>query len=286
MKPLKDHILVYDGDCPMCRMYSNGFIKSNMLDDDGIVPFNDIREEISSCIDMDKARNEIALVDRNHQTVTYGIESWFKIVGNSFPAFQPLFRFPVFYRFMKSVYSFISYNRKVIAPGKSFNKAGTCYPDYHIGWRWSYILVTSVLIAFLLNRYFVQIPLYRNAQFSFVHEWFIVMGQLLFQGSIVFFSRRDRILHYFGHLMTISMIGSLLLLPIILLNRIWKDLPVEFYMGYFIIPVSVMIWQHIRRTKLVGIQWFLTVTWILYRVILLVVFAIITNNFTAWVKSS
>lgn len=274
MKPLDDHVLLYDDDCPMCTTYSRAFVKTKMLEKNGVMPYTTMSDDVRNSIDVNRARNEIALLDVRNQKVTYGIESWFKVFANSFPVFKPLFHFLPFYWMMKGVYSFVSYNRKVIAPGKIFYKSGACYPDYNIPWRWIYILLTSFFVAFSLNKYFNGIPIYRDAHFSFVFEWLIAIGQLAFQGAIVFFLRKDRMLHYFGQLMTIATMGALLLIPMLIVKSIWRNIPMELYTGYFAIPVIIMLWQHVRRVKILELPSFLTATWILYRIILLTSFFI------------
>ena len=272
MKSLEDHILLYDEDCPMCRMYSHSFVKTNMLEKNGIAAYDKMNDELKTIVDVDRARNEIALVNSKLGTVTYGIDSWLKIFTNRFQWSATIFKFPPVYWLLKQLYLFISYNRKVIAPGKEFFKAGSCYPDYNVRWRWIYILATSLFVAFILNQYFNGIAIYRNAKIPFGAEWLIAIGQLAFQSVFVFFSRKDRILHYFGHVMTISMIGVLLLIPIILLMKILPSLPEIFYVSYFAIPVCIMLWQHIRRVKILELPFYLTITWILYRVFLLIGF--------------
>ena len=265
-------MLLYDGDCPMCRVYSHAFVKAKMLEQKGIMSYDHASGEVRSTIDTDRARNEIALVNVKDQKVIYGVDSWFTIFTNSFPFLRSAEKFPPFYWFMKSLYLLISYNRRVIAPGKVLHRDGACDPDYNIIWRWIYIAVTSCIVGFILSNYFGGIVIYQNAQLGFYTEWLIATGQLVFQGVIVFFIRKDRLLHYFGQLMTISMIGSLLLIPVILLNRIFTALPSETYLLYFTFPVTIMLWQHIRRIKILELPSFLTITWIGYRLLLLVLF--------------
>ncbi len=38
MKTLRNHTLIYDKECPMCNLYSKGFIQSGMLDENGRKP--------------------------------------------------------------------------------------------------------------------------------------------------------------------------------------------------------------------------------------------------------
>lgn len=278
MKPLEDHVLLYDGDCPMCRIYSHAFVKTKMLGEKGIMSYKSMSDEVRAAIDVDRARNEIALVNVKDQKVIYGVDSWFSIVTNSFPFLKWAEKFPPLYWLMKGLYFLISYNRRVIAPGKVVHREGACDPDYNITWRWIYIAVTSCFVGFILNRYFNGITIYRNAHFSFFTEWLIAVGQIAFQGAIVSFIRRGRLIHYFGQLMTVSMIGALLLGPVILIRRIFPEFREIIYLGYFTIPVSIMLWQHVRRVKMLELPFFLTITWILYRVFLFVAFFLLQNQ--------
>lgn len=42
MKPLQNHTLIYDNECPMCNIYSKGFIIYGMLDEDGREAFAEL----------------------------------------------------------------------------------------------------------------------------------------------------------------------------------------------------------------------------------------------------
>jgi predicted DCC family thiol-disulfide oxidoreductase YuxK len=118
MKILKNNILIYDCECPMCTIYSGAFIKTGMLDKNGRMPYHQITEPVKQLIDSNRSRNEIALVNIEKKEVIYGLDSLLHILGNSFPVIKTIFRFAPLYWLMKKVYSFISYNRKVIAPSK------------------------------------------------------------------------------------------------------------------------------------------------------------------------
>jgi predicted DCC family thiol-disulfide oxidoreductase YuxK len=41
MKTLKDHTLLYDATCPMCRLYTRAFVSSGMLDQEGRAPYQE-----------------------------------------------------------------------------------------------------------------------------------------------------------------------------------------------------------------------------------------------------
>jgi hypothetical protein len=72
---------------------------------------------------------------------------------------------------------------------------------------------------------------------------------------------------YLGNMMTISFAGALLLVPVILIHHLihWP----LFSPLYFMVVAGLMFAEHIRRTKLLALGWLLTITWALYRIILL-----------------
>jgi hypothetical protein len=69
-------------------------------------------------------------------------------------------------------------------------------------------------------------------------------------------------------MMTISFAGALLLLPVLLLHQ-WFGSSSAYYAGWFLIVAGLMLIEHIRRTKLLQLGWVLTITWVLYRLLIL-----------------
>lgn len=129
MKTLKNYTLIYDNECPMCNIYSKGFIKIGMLEQNGRQAFTEISAENKKVIDFDRAKNEIVLVDRNKNEVIYGLDSLLLIIGNSFPLLAEIARARPLHWFFKKLYSFVSYNRKQIIPsGKDYTEQ-PCVPD-------------------------------------------------------------------------------------------------------------------------------------------------------------
>ncbi|REC79336.1 hypothetical protein DRF60_05780 [Chryseobacterium elymi] len=84
MKTLKNHTLIYDNECPMCNIYSKGFTKFGMLDENGREAFTEISAAHRSIIDFNRAKNEIALIDHHKNKAVYGLGSLLLIIGNSF----------------------------------------------------------------------------------------------------------------------------------------------------------------------------------------------------------
>lgn len=129
MKTLQNHTLIYDNQCPMCNIYSKGFIKAGMLGENGREAFTELSLKNKNLIDLNRAKNEIALVDNRQHKVSYGLDSLLLIIGTSFPTLEKIARIRPLYWFFKKMYSFVSYNRKQIIPSAKDFSDEACVPD-------------------------------------------------------------------------------------------------------------------------------------------------------------
>jgi hypothetical protein len=263
MKTLKNHTILYDADCPMCKAYTSAFTATGMLDTNGRAPYQQMPDFACPLIDHQRAVNEIALIDNTTGQVTYGIESLFRIIANSFPILGPLFRFRPFTAVMRKVYAFISYNRKVIIPAPTTDSR-TLQPSFRLRYRLGYLLVTAIVVGYFLTLYTGTLTgLLPNG--NSYREYAIAAGQLGFQGLIIATYAPKKTWDYLGNVMTISLAGSLLLLPAIIIHPS-KNIAA----GYFLAVAALMLIEHIRRTKLLQLGWLPTITWITYRVLILI----------------
>jgi hypothetical protein len=267
MKTLENHTLLYDEDCPLCQVYTSGFIKTGMLDQNGRQAYSKISNEDQSFIDISRASNEIALVDTKNKTVIYGIDSLLKVIGYRFPSIEKIGTFKPVNIFLRKLYSFISYNRKVIIPSEE-NKSDRlqCLPSFNIKYRLLYILFSATVTMFTLFYFSKNIS--TLPQGSLVREGFITIGQLVFQGLLIYKLDKKTIINYFGNLMTISLMGSLMLLPLLIINWMFQISETIFLIG-FGITVLIMFIEHFRRIKLLKLPSFLSYTWVVYRVLIL-----------------
>lgn len=267
MKTLEHQTLLYDEDCPLCQAYTTGFVKAGMLDKNGKKPFSKLTDEEHNFIDLKKASNEIALVDNKSKTVIYGIDSLLKVIGNSFPWIEKVGNFPPIKYLLKKLYSFISYNRKVIIPNKKTDSnVLQCVPSFNYKYRIIYILFAIPTTGYTLYNYsglFQELP-----KGTFSRELAVAFGQIIFQGLFLLKFERKAILNYVGNLMTISLFGSLLLTPILILNQ-FIILHEIIILGWFAITVILMFMEHYRRIKILGLPFYLSYTWVIYRIIVL-----------------
>lgn len=262
---LQNHVILFDEECPMCLLYTKALVSTGMLPENGREPYQQIPPQICPLIDRQRAANEIAMVNTENGEVTYGIKSLFKIIGNAMPVFAPLFAFKPFLYFMAKVYAFISYNRKVIIPAKA--KPGRIQPTFKLTYRIAYLLFTGLVTAYILTVYAHLLTRYVPLGGAY-REYLICSGQMIFQGVIIFYYKRDKLWDYLGNMMTISFAGSILLIVALIVNNMINLHPV-IYILYFLMVAGLMFLEHIRRTRLLQLGWLMTITWAIYRLLVL-----------------
>lgn len=268
MKTLNNQTLLYDEDCPLCQAYTSAFIKTGMLDENGRMPYSSLSETNIPYLDEKRAANEIALVDHANKTVTYGIDSLLKVLGNSIPLISTIGNIRFVKYLLKKLYSFISYNRKVIIPGRKKENGFACEPAFNVRYRFAFILFALIVTTLTLYNYSAIINFLPEGDIG--REMVLAAGQILFQGIFLIKYDRQTILNYIGNLMTVSLAGSLLLLPMLFTNTIFY-VPQYLLGGWFALTALLMFVEHYRRVKLLELPTVLCYTWAVYRILALII---------------
>ncbi|MGK4569355.1 hypothetical protein [Flavobacterium sp. 3HN19-14] len=257
MKTLENQTLLYDEDCPMCKLYTAGFIRAGMLDKNGKKPFSAISAE-EDFIDLKRASNEIVLIDNQNKTAIYGIDSLLKVIGNSFPWIEKAGNFTPIKYLLKKLYSFISYNRKVIIPSRTDGNVRQCVPDFNYRYRFFYIIFAASASASIFSK--LNFP---------TSEIFIFnLGLVIFQSLFILKYDAEKILNYAGNLMTVLLFGSLILIPVFVLNILIK-VPGVLVQIWFLIGFLIMLAEHLRRLRLLQLPLYLAATWTVYAAIII-----------------
>lgn len=269
MNPLKHHTLLYDQDCPLCVGYSNAFIQFGLLDKNGRENFTD-KIHTYPQVNVNKAKNEIALVNQQTGEVIYGINSLIKIIGNQNKWVRLTLNWKPILYLLTTFYSFISYNRKIIV-GKNENFRHGCQPSFHSGYRAAYILLCALITSFTLTNY-SRLLIGIIPESNYGREYMICFGQIIFQGILLILNKypRKNIWNYIGNMMTVSLIGSFLLFPCILIGHYFSFSYVV--PGYFIVVVLFMFFNHVKRVKENQSPAWLSYTWIVYRILIMILY--------------
>ena len=259
--------LLIDKDCPMCGFYGAAFTKMGLIDSRTIQPYQTVDRKLYKNIDMDRARNAIAL--HGEAGTVYGIDAFIEILSQGKKAIKEVLRFPLIYYPLLALYNLISYNRKLIypvanAPGK------TCIPDVNLTYRWIYIFLVAIITGLVLNNFGSRVM----HQLGVIHhphvEWIMCFGQIVWQGAAVLLLRKERAMDYLGNMSTVSLIGGFLVGFILLLGQAVNIQP-WLYLALFAVVVTIMLIEHIRRCSLLNLPWKMTLSWIVFRTIFLLV---------------
>ncbi|WP_267402435.1 MULTISPECIES: hypothetical protein [unclassified Chryseobacterium] len=269
MKTLTKHTLIYDNECPMCNIYSKGFIKAGMLDESGREAFTELTIKNKNLINFNRAKNEIALVDHEKNKVMYGLDSLLLIIGNSFPTLEKIARIKPLYWFFKKLYSFVSYNRKQIIPSKN-NSETAGIPDFNLKYRLAYIAFVVFFSAFVLSIFSTKLGLGLNQ--NYWREFAICIGQIVWQVIFLKTHLKDKIWNYLGNMMTVSLIGTLLLIPALFLNL--NPIANVIYFGTV---VSIMFLEHIRRCKILQLNFLPTLSWMIFRATTMIILILLNQ---------
>ena len=126
---MKNKVLIYDDNCPLCTWYSSLFVSCGLLPTEGRKPFSALDSSLLKAIDLDKSRNEIPLLDTKSGNVLYGIDALLEILGQRSGFIKTTGKIKPINWLLKKIYKFISYNRKVIVAKKCSTGAIDCSPD-------------------------------------------------------------------------------------------------------------------------------------------------------------
>lgn len=273
---LENHKLLLDKDCPMCNIYGSFFEQTSLIDRNTLAHYQTIDDHVAARIDMDRARNEIAL----HDTVTghnmYGLDSLITIVSHDRKWLKHLLANPWVYAFFKRLYKFITYNRKVIYPAPANTSGRACTPDLNLRYRWAYIILVALFTGLVLNQFAYGLNNALGYSHNHWREFVICFGQIIWQGAAVFFISRENLMDYLGNMSTVSLLGAVLLLPLLVIHA-FIPLSAIALLAAFAWVVGLMLMEHIRRCRILGIPVSLTFSWVIYRNIVLAV--ILTSIF-------
>jgi len=268
MKTLENHTLIYDCECPLCNAYTGGFVKYGLLDEKGRTAYRDFA--FDSTIDRKLACNKIALVNNTTHEVTYGIDSLLKILASRFPLIGKIGSVGIVHSFLELLYAFISYNRKMIAPGK-VQSDQACVPSRNVWARGAFVLFCAAAVHVLVTWYFNAYCAAYKTPGLHVPDFALFCSQLLLQGITFRLLRQKGFYDYAGHMSFVSLLGALSMLLAGVAFKVLAAFGV--FVGFVAIVVygavlMVMFYEHMHRVKLYGWSGWLCLSWVVFRLLI------------------
>ena len=249
---MKNKILVYDDNCPLCTWYSGLFVKYGFLNADGRKPFSTIDDDLLIKIDFDKGKNEIPLLDTSTLKVVYGIDALLDILDQKIPFIKTIANFAPLKWILKRLYKFVSFNRKVIVAKKCGPANIDCSPDYNYLYRFIFMAVclgfnTLMLYPFHNNLFsklsYYHLDLYelQAAHFAFV----------IINCTLAFSFQKPKRYEYLGQVNMLALSVILLLIPLMIFQFVFDS---EWLATTGLILTAIFIFkEYIRRMEYAGV---------------------------------
>lgn len=131
------------------------------------------------------------------------------------------------------------------------------------------MLLCVAVTAFTLSKYAFLIQHLLRIKYNWQFELAMVVGMLFFQFPFIYKFSFDSKLKYYYNMLLVSLIGSILLWPLLIINHFYACTDV-LNLIYFFGVVIIMFFNHKKRVKKLALPTYLSYTWILYRFIILI----------------
>ena len=242
-----DKILIYDDDCPLCVAYTSAFVKTGLLTREGRKSFTAVTPKLLHTINWQRSVNEIPLLDPTTKQVWYGIDALLEILGQKCALIKTIGRFTPVNWFLKKLYSFISYNRKVIVAVKTSPFKVDCTPSFNLFYRVLFLaiflVVNTLMIIPVHQHLFTQLPGYSLSltQLLILHAIMVA-----FNCTIALFLPQKTALEYLGQVNMLTLVTNLLLIPLVITDTFIQPGNWVNY-GYLILVSIVIFLEYFRR---------------------------------------
>ncbi|HEX6848746.1 MAG TPA: DCC1-like thiol-disulfide oxidoreductase family protein [Chitinophagaceae bacterium] len=259
---MKNKILVYDDNCPLCTWYSGLFVKYGFLNAEDRRPFSTVDDLILSKVDFNKSRNEIPLLDTSTNKVLYGVDSLLEILDQKIPFIRTIGNLPPLKWLLKKIYKLISYNRKVIVAIKCGPGSIDCSPDINYLYRFIFMAVclafNTLMLYPLQDNLFSKLSYYHLNFYELqaAHFAFVIINCML----ACRFSKTKGY-EYLGQVNMLALLVILLLTPLIIVRIFFHS---ELLSTVWLILTAAFIFkEYLRRMEFAGVllnhQWIVSV---------------------------
>ncbi len=201
-------LIIYDENCPMCRVYTKGMVAVDNSGNTHRIGSNHLTDPtIISRLDPQRARHELPMVDLDGGETLYGVDTWAWAFGRQNEGVRRLLSLNYLRTILQAVYAFISYNRRIIVPQQPGRwDLFDLTPDFRPGYRLAFAALVLVLTV---------TAVVHTAAIGYVDGPFFafLIGQLLVVGLYACIRRsanwQESFLDYAAHLGLCFLIGGL-----------------------------------------------------------------------------
>lgn len=147
METARPRVLVYDGDCSLCRRFSRIADRRWLVGAAERRPYDAFEGEIATRLEAAGIRNELAVLDETTGELRSGYDGMVWLLrGGRLPWLASVLAFGPVRWFLGHDYRLIAYNRRLLAP-PARRIACACDPDLHRGYRVAFLAVALLWTA-------------------------------------------------------------------------------------------------------------------------------------------
>lgn len=248
---LRNQLVIYDGNCPVCINGIARLIKLRLLPAEKATAFDELPEALRPKVDSERFRNEMALIDLGIGATLYGADAALHLFGERLPFIAPLLRTTTVRWMVGPLYKTIAFNRYVLSTPVPRPVRCACEPISPSLYRYIW-LAFSALISVIItagfgasaSAYFPSIPAEAGAGYMLAIAGTGWVATLLFARFSM-----ENWLEYSAHLGSVMLRGVLILLPFILWESI-THIPLIWLPMFSVLLSSLyMFRQHRIRTR-------------------------------------
>ena len=249
---MKNKILVYDDNCPLCTWYSGLFVKCGFLNAEGRKPFSTLDTNLLSKIDFNKSRNEIPLLDTSTNKVIYGIDTLLEILDQKIPFIKATGNVAPLKWVLKRIYKLISYNRKVIVAKKCGRGSIDCSPDNNYLYRFIFMAIclafNTAMLYPLQNDLFSKLSYYHLDLYALQAAHFIFV---IINCTLAFSFSKVKGYEYLGQVNMLALLAILLITPLMIIMIFFDSEWVS--TAWLIITATYIFKEYLRRMEYAGV---------------------------------
>ncbi len=244
-------VLIYDTDCPLCRVYTKGLVVAGALPNSARQSNASITDEkLMHQLDPVRSKHEIPLLDLDTGETQYGVDAVLTLLSGTWPRFTRFVRETVLFELARKFYAFISYNRRIIVPATTERwHIMDLTPDFNAVYR--SIFLVLLYAALLVSHLAIvgQVDLLGVGLLAAQVGWASVY--------IARHSTQTRLantLDYVGHLGMSILVGGIL-----------KATGAALHVHELLLAGSaVMVWQHVVRLRVMQLPDYLNLPFVAF----------------------
>lgn len=248
---LRNQLVIYDGNCPVCISGIAKLIKLQLLPAEKATAFDELPEALRPKVDTERFRNEMALIDLDKGATLYGADAALHLFGERLPFIAPLLHTKTVRWMVGPLYKTIAFYRYVLSTPLPRPVRCACEPvsppRYRYVWLAFTVIVSVILTAAFgasTSPYFPELSAETGAGYMLAIAgtgWMLTIA----------FARinMENWLEYSAHLGSVMLRGVLILLPFILWETFFGIPSLLFPVLSVMLSSFYMFKQHRIRTR-------------------------------------